>query len=122
MTANRQRTGRHGEALAETYLRDHDYIIVDKNWRCSLGEIDLIARQDDTLVFVEVRTRHGTRLGSPEESITPAKQEKLVKLAYTYLSAMVSPPADWRIDVIAIVLDNRGHVMRLAHLPAAVGE
>lgn len=122
MPTQRKKTGAYGEQLAERYLIEQGYEIVAKNWRCPEGELDLVARQGLDLVFVEVRTRRGTRLGTPEESITPAKQAKLISLAYTFLADYEQPDCPWRIDVIAIVLNKRGEVVRFSHLEAAVGE
>jgi putative endonuclease len=129
MPTQRKKTGVYGEQLAERYLIEQGYKIVAKNWRCPEGELDLVARQGENLVFVEVRTRRGTWLGTPEESITPAKQAKLIKLAYTFLADYEQPDCrrsssegPWRIDVIAIVLNKRGEVVRFNHLEAAVGE
>jgi putative endonuclease len=80
-----------------------------------------VARQGDTLVFVEVRTRRGTTRGTPEESITPAKQARLVTLAHTYLSDHALGEAQpWRIDVIAVEVDSGGRISRLEHLPHAI--
>ncbi len=122
MASQRKKTGAYGERLAERYLTEHGYEIVAKNWRCPEGELDLIARQGEMLVFAEVRTRRGTHLGPPEASITPAKQTKLVQLAYTFLADYENPDCAWRIDVIAIVLNQQGKVMRFNHLEYAVGE
>jgi len=122
MVSSRKRTGNLGETLAADYLRQHGYAIVARNWRCATGEIDVIARHGDTLIFVEVRTRHGARHGSPEESITPRKQAKLIELAYEYLATMDVPPVNWRIDVIAVVLGRQNSVERITHIPFAVGE
>lgn len=122
MLTQRKKTGAYGEQLAERYLIEQGYEIVAKNWRCPEGELDLVARQGQDLVFVEVRTRRGTRLGTPEESITPAKQAKLIELAYAFLADYEQPDCSWRIDVIAIVLNKRGGVARFNHLEAAVGE
>ncbi len=121
MPTHRQKTGHYGEALAERYLIEAGYQIVAKNWRCAAGELDLIARQGDTLVFVEVRTRRGAQLGSPEESITPAKQAKLTELAYTFLAENALEDDNWRIDVIAIVLNRQNEVQRLNHIEWAIG-
>jgi putative endonuclease len=121
MPTSRQKTGRYGEALAERYLIEAGYQILAKNWRCAVGELDLITRQGETLVFVEVRTRRGTQLGSPEESITPAKQAKLTELAYTFLAENNLEDDAWRIDVIAIVLNRQNEVQRLNHIEWAVG-
>ncbi|RME50739.1 MAG: YraN family protein [Caldilineae bacterium] len=122
MTSHRKATGAYGEQLAAAYLNRQGYEIVARNWRCPAGEMDIIARQGETLVFVEVRTRRGTRLGSPEESITPAKQARLVDIARTYLAEMDCAGCDWRIDVIAIVLNRRNQIARFNHLRWAVGE
>jgi putative endonuclease len=122
MMSHRQKLGAYGEALAEAYLTQAGYEIIARNWRCAEGELDLIARQSEMLVFVEVRTRRGGRLGTPEDSITPAKQAKLVKLAYTFLAAHADPDDSWRIDVIAIVLNQRHELERLNHIPYAVSE
>ncbi len=122
MVSSRKTTGNLGETLAADYLQQHGYRIITRNWRCAVGEIDVIARDGDTLVFVEVRTRHGTRHGSPEESITPRKQAKLIKLAYEYLAAMEEMPEKWRIDVVAVVLGRQNSPKRITHIPFAVGE
>ena len=121
MTTQRKKTGAYGEALAEKHLVEQGYEIIAKNWRCSEGELDLVAKQADTLVFVEVRTRRGHTLGSPEESITRSKQEKLIQLAYAFLDQYFDPDCAWRIDVIAIVLDHQQHLIRLNHIDYAVG-
>jgi putative endonuclease len=122
MTSRRQQLGAQGEALAEAYLTQAGYEIIAKNWRCRDGELDLIARQAEMLVFVEVRTRRGSRLGTPEESITLAKQARLINLAHTYLADHAQPDDPWRIDVIAIVLNQRHELERLDHIPAAIAE
>ncbi len=119
---SRKTTGAYGESLAADFLRNKGYTIVTKNWHCNIGEIDIIAQESNTLVFVEVRTKHGTRNGTPEESITPKKQAKLIELAYSYLAETVSPIDDWRIDIVAIVLDSGNRILRITHLPSAVGE
>lgn len=98
---------------------DKGYAIMVRNWRCETGELDLVARDGNSLVFVEVRTRRGQVLGTPEESITADKQARLIALAESYLQA--HPWAgDWRIDVIAIEMDRCGRVLRLDHYENAV--
>ena len=111
--------GRHGEALAAQHLTARGYHIVARNWRCEAGEIDLVARDGDDLAFVEVRTRRGQALGSPEESITLAKQARLIDLAEAYIQAEGWPGA-WRIDVVAIEMDRRGRLIRVDHYENAV--
>ena len=111
--------GAVGEELAARRLTAAGYEIVTRNWRCQAGELDLVARQGDCLVLVEVRTRRGKALGPPEESITPAKQARLVTLAETYVQT-VDWPGDWRIDVVAVELDRSGRLLRVDHYENAV--
>ncbi|MFQ5611396.1 MAG: YraN family protein [Anaerolineae bacterium] len=122
MAHRKQRTGRRGEDLAVDYLRRQGYEIVVRNWRCRAGEMDIVARQGQMLVFVEVRARRSRRLGTPEESITPAKQARLIEVAQSYLQETGSEAAPWRIDVVAVLLDERGQAARLNHIEYAVGE
>jgi putative endonuclease len=115
----RRALGRLGENLAAQHLLAEEYELVDRNWRCEAGEVDLVMRDGDTLVFVEVRTRRGQAMGSPEESITRAKQERLAILGEAYVQA-ADWLGDWRIDVVAILMDYSGHVSRLDHYENAV--
>ncbi len=115
----RKQTGRQGEEIAAAFLTGQGYQIIGRNWRCPGGELDIIATHSDTLVFVEVRTRSGSRFGLAEESITPAKQARLVELAQTYLQEKASPAQKWRIDVIAVQL-GRG-LPQVKHIENAVG-
>ncbi|MEM6280965.1 MAG: YraN family protein [Chloroflexota bacterium] len=106
MTLGRQATGAYGEHLAVDYLRQNNYHIVTTNWRCTTGEIDIVARDGDTLVFVEVRTRRRATVEAAFASITPAKQQKLVQAAYIYLGEHNLDDAMWRIDVIGVALPH----------------
>jgi putative endonuclease len=103
-----QRTGKRGEELAAAYLKRGGYDIVATNWRCAAGEIDIVAWQGHTLVFVEVRTRHARTTESAFESITPRKQERLVASVHQYLTTHDLAAAVWRIDVIAVALGPAG--------------
>ena len=78
----KQQVGRLGEEAAVAYLRERGYRIIATNYRCPLGEIDMIAKQGETLVFVEVKSRTGKSYGLPQESITRQKQEKLTRLGH----------------------------------------
>lgn len=118
--ADRRALGVLGEQSASAHLIGQQYTIVDRNWRCNLGELDLVATIGDQIVFIEVRTRQGK--ASPLESITPAKQRRLRALAYAYLHATAQPAALWRIDVIGVNIDHNGRVARIEHLEYAVGE
>lgn len=118
----RQNLGAFGEAAAAAHLTRQGYTIREHNWRCSAGELDLVVQQGEQVVFVEVRARRGSAYGTPEESVTPAKQHRLVALAYAYLEAHNLPAeSDWRIDVIALEIDRAGRVARLNHIVNAVG-
>lgn len=116
----RRETGMRGEGLASDFLGKNGYDIVEKNFRCPAGEVDIVARQKDTLVFVEVRTKTSRVFGSPEESITPAKMEKLRNVAAYYWQSRPNLPEDWRIDVVAIEMNGRGRVSRIELIENAV--
>ncbi|NJL57904.1 YraN family protein [bacterium] len=107
-------TGETGERLAADYLvKQRGYTIIALNWRCPVGEIDIIARDHDTLVFVEVKTRHAASTEAAFASITPAKREKLTRAAYTYLNGQAAEDALWRIDVVAVALSR--HALPIIH-------
>jgi putative endonuclease len=117
----RQGLGAAGERLARRHLEQQGYRFVTANWRCPSGEIDLIMRTGDTLVFVEVKTRHGERFGAAEEAVSPAQAARLMRAAESYL--MSRPDlADtfWRIDLVAVTLAASGTLQRLNHLTDAV--
>ena len=116
----RQKLGRWGENLAADYLSANGYQVVARNWRTRHGEIDLIARVGETIAFVEVKTRRGREYGLPEEALTPAKAERLQKLAQAYLMDHNLHDVDWRIDLIAVELDQNGKLLRCEHIPNAV--
>ena len=122
----RRALGGQGEELAAAYLIKLGLEIVAHNWRTRSGELDIVARDGEWLVFVEVRTRRVGRgaaaptLGRPEESVTPRKQIQLVAMADAYLFEMPwSGP--WRIDVIALEIRPDGSLARMNHLRDAVG-
>lgn len=120
MTMDRRKeTGRRGEDIAVSYLTEKGYNLIQRNWRCATGELDIIMEEAETIIFVEVRTRRGRQFGTPEESITPAKQTRLIELAETYLQATDDPDRPWRIDVVAIRLGPG--LPRVNHLENAVG-
>jgi len=117
----RRDTGILGEKLAKDFLKKKGYRIIETNYRCPEGEIDIVARHNDSLVFVEVRTKTSLEFGSPEESITPTKQERLKSTAYRYQQTHNNLPPLWRIDVVAIEL-TRGKLSRIELIENAVGE
>lgn len=103
LMTSRLSLGRWGEATAAEYLSSLGYVILEHNARTPYGELDLIAKQGDGLVFVEVKTRASLSLGLPEISVTPTKQAHLLSSAQAYLQAHPELGEDWRIDVIAIL-------------------
>jgi len=117
---NRQETGKLGEQAAQKFLKKRGYRIRETGFRCRYGEIDIVAQHKDCLVFVEVRTRSGLDFGTPEESITHAKKERLVASAWTYVSSHNNLPAQWRIDVVAIELDDKGKPKRIEAIENAI--
>lgn len=97
-----------GEKLARNYLRKRGYHILETNFRCPLGEIDIVARHKDALAFIEVRTRSTRDFGTPEESVTRTKQRKLSRLAEFYLKRHPElSPLSPRIDVVAVEMEGR---------------
>lgn len=113
---SRSRLGQWGESLARRHLEAKGYTIEAANWRAREGEIDLVARDGPTLVFVEVKTRTSDRYGGPEEAVTSSKIDRMQRAACAYLSAAGSPDVDWRIDVVAIDCSPGRKVLRLEHL------
>lgn len=103
------------------YLRSVGYSIVGTNVRVGRGEIDIVAEEGGELVFVEVRTRRGRSMGTPEESITAEKQRRMLEAGYEYLRETGQEGRDWRIDVAAVELDIRNGVERLSVIRSAVG-
>jgi putative endonuclease len=119
MTTPRQRLGAYGEEVAARHLEAAGYCIVERNYRCAVGEIDIVAMDGEVLVLAEVRTRRGGRFGTPEESVGPHKQEKMLEVAQTYVSER-GYAGDWRMDVVAVEVSPRGRVERCEVIPNAV--
>ncbi len=119
MADSRKKLGKWGESLAAQHLESKGYKILERNWRIGRGEIDLIIKGGQELIFVEVKTRRGTKMGFPEEGLTQRKAEKLMTLAQQYI-AQNDLDVDWRIDLVAIELDNTGKLLRCEHIPNAV--
>ena len=113
-------TGEWGEAVAARFLERMGYRILGRRVQVgSRDELDLVARDRDILVFVEVKTRRGRAMGSPEEGLTPRKGEKLMTLAQIYV-ADHQLDVDWRVDLVAVELDESGKLLRCEHIPNAV--
>ena len=120
MKMSRRETGRLGERLAQQFLQKESFNILDSNYRCAEGEIDIVARRDDCLVFVEVRTRSGPAFGSPEESVTPDKKRKLITAAQHYIQNHEGLSSSWRIDFIAVDLDHHNKPQRIELIENAI--
>lgn len=118
----RRDTGILGEKLAKDFLKNHGYHIKETNYRCPQGEIDIIAKHKDYLVFIEVRTKRSLEFGSPEQSITPAKMERLRATAANYQQTHNNLPPLWRIDVVAIELNEKGKPSRIELIENAVSD
>jgi putative endonuclease len=100
--ATKDELGKHGEQVAVDYLLAHDMQILDRNWRCPDGEIDVVAREGRTLVVVEVKTRSGRTHGTAFEAVTEAKIARLRRLAGRWLGEQAEGFDAVRIDVIAL--------------------
>ncbi len=109
--------GRYGEALAESSLKEKGYSILQKNFRCKEGEIDIIARDGDTLVFCEVKARRSKAFGSALEGITPQKIKKIKKAAQVFLLRNGITDSDCRFDVVTI--DEDGEKREIEVIPNA---
>lgn len=94
--------GDQGEAYAAAYLRQHGYRILTRNYRTKVGEIDLIADDHGTLVFIEVKTRSSVRCGMPAEAVNYKKRQKIIQTAYWYLHAQHRENAICRFDVLEV--------------------
>jgi len=108
MTTERRAVGAYGERLAERHLRDQGLVVLARNWRCADGEVDLILRDGEDVVFCEVKTRRGDRFGTPAEAIGPAKVRRLRRLAARWLAETRVRPREVRFDVVAVLPQPRG--------------
>jgi putative endonuclease len=117
---SRKEVGNLGESLAVEYLKNNGSNIIETNYRCPSGEIDIISQEGDCIVFTEVRTKTGSWFGTPEESVTNNKKKHLIDSAYTYLEEKDKQQADWRIDFIAIELDRNNKPSRIEQYKNAV--
>ncbi len=108
------KTGQIGEEIAKKYLEGKGYKIVEQNYRTKFAEIDIIAYNDNTLVFVEVRTKKSERFGTPEETLNKKKMLKLKRNALAYVSRIGWRQA-YRLDAVCIVLKPDNALERLEH-------
>lgn len=106
--ARNKALGAYGEQVAAEYLRSQGMAILNRNWSCRYGEVDIVARDDATLVVCEVKTRSGTGYGSPLEAVGPQKATRLRRLAAHWLEVHDLQPPSVRIDVISVLVPRRG--------------
>jgi putative endonuclease len=128
----RKQLGRAGEEMALRTLQEAGLTLVERNWRCKEGEIDIVAQAQapdyvrggeisQWLVLVEVRTRRGLAYGTALESITPRKAAKMRQVAYRYVQER-GWDGPWRIDVIGIQMDGQGRLLAIEHIRHAVSD
>ncbi|MFD3156545.1 YraN family protein [Haloimpatiens sp. FM7330] len=98
--------GNYGESLAQEYLKKMGYIILDKNFRCKLGELDLIGKDDTFIAFIEVKTRYSNLYGYPCEAVTKSKQFRIYKIAQLYILKKKLFKCNFRFDVVEIILNK----------------
>ena len=104
----RHALGEYGERVAAHRLTASGMVVLDRNWRCEIGELDLVLRDGSVLVVCEVKTRSSDRFGSPLEGVTAAKAQRLHRLAARWLEAHDLHPADVRIDLVGVLQDGHG--------------
>ncbi|PKN38241.1 MAG: YraN family protein [Deltaproteobacteria bacterium HGW-Deltaproteobacteria-2] len=106
-------TGQEGEKIAADFLKKNGYRIIEVNFRCAIGEIDIIAREKEFLVFIEVKTRKSRELGFPEQAVGIKKQKKMSQLALWYLQKNNINNTASRFDVLAIIMLPAGNEIKL---------
>jgi putative endonuclease len=98
--------GERGEKFAARYLRRHGYKILVRRFKSRAGEIDIVCRQKDWLVFVEVKTRKSDQYGAPSEAVTREKQKHMSKVALEYLRLLDNPQIHWRFDIVEVIMQD----------------
>jgi putative endonuclease len=110
--------GAHGERIAAAFLTDRGLRVLDRNWRCRDGELDIVAREGDALVFCEVKTRRAVGFGHPVEAVGPVKQRRLRTLAQRWLAAHEEHAPELRFDVVGVLVRPAAPAL-VTHLRAA---
>jgi putative endonuclease len=103
MTQGRRALGARGERLAARWYTEHGYHILDRNWRCRDGELDLVVADGRRVVFCEVKARASQAFGAPAEAVTPAKQRRVRRLAAAWIHQADHRPSEVRFDVVSVV-------------------
>jgi putative endonuclease len=104
----KQALGAYGEQVAERHLLEAGLVVLDRNWRCDEGEIDLVLREGNVLVVCEVKTRTSNDRGTPHEAVTPVKLERLHRLGQRWAQARGLHPDETRVDLVAVLRPPRG--------------
>ncbi len=112
---NNKKIGSYGEKMAVKYLIINNYAIKHVNFRCKLGEIDIIAEKDNIIVFIEVKTRKNKKYGYPCESVTKRKQQKIIKTAQFYINKNNVKDKQFRFDVIEIFMGNSNNINHICN-------
>jgi putative endonuclease len=120
MPTARTHLGTKGEDIAAAYLQQQGHLLLERNFRTRYGEVDLVTRHGDAIVFVEVRTRRTATYGTPEESVTARKGQRLVLAAQQYLQDNSMEQAHWRIDLVSVRM--QGGQPKVTHLHNVVSE
>ncbi|MCL6612557.1 MAG: YraN family protein [Peptococcaceae bacterium] len=116
MTREKISLGRSGEDAAVRYLRKKGLRVLERNFRCKLGELDVVAREGPCLVFVEVRTVAGTAFGTAQESVDVKKMRKVRQVAAYYIQSRKAVEMPVRFDVVAVTMNPDGHVRKIEHI------
>ena len=103
---NTRRVGSHGEDIAAAYLKKSGYKVLQRNFNCRFGEVDIIARDGDYIVFVEVKARADTSFGAPREAVDWHKQQRIIKCANAWLTIKKQYGAPVRFDVVEVLAGN----------------
>jgi putative endonuclease len=117
---SRRALGELGERLAAEHLSARGYTIRERNFRTAAGEIDIVAEAGGVLAFVEVKCRRGSAMGTAVESLTAAKQRRMVEMAEAYGQARGDLPQQWRIDLVAVDFERDGRLASVVHYENAV--
>lgn len=126
MTKSTRQFGNWGEHLAEKYLEERGFEILDRNFRKPCGEIDLICKKGEALHFIEVKTRNRAsveKFGLPQDAVTKLKQRKLIETAFAYLAESGNAERiAWQMDVVSIIYDRERGKARIGFIENAFGE
>jgi putative endonuclease len=115
--------GQRGEILTAQALERSGFSLVERNWRCPYGEVDLIAQRGEDLFFIEVRTRRTLSLPTPEHSLTPRKLARMETVACAFLGSHATDPFEtWHLSFVAVAMDHLGRLQRITFYPDLEGQ